>query len=634
MTRRVHHDFFIAAAALAIVIAVLAYTAVQVRAQSASDYTYRANVTITTGTTASPLTNTAVRLVVNATGLIDSGYLGSDGQDLLLECPSAEGRYLTAVEMGSSSADWWVPIVGTLEAGGTQNCTLYMADGATTATDNPQHLRLYGASDTIDVADHSSLDITTNLGIVATNLRFYATNTSAQYLLRKQDAYELGVMDTDDFYFRLVNSVGGATSAGSPNGAGFAVESWDNNVGCSANPDNYTCVDDPVGAPDDFTTYVQSLGATFTLDYYDLATPAGVNDPISQIDVVGRYLCTAGNTCRWAGGVRLGGIDVYGATQTTDVASTWETHTSTNVARPGGGIWTVSDLASLQLISRGRSLAPNFSHTQNYIVVHYNTATTLRYSTVAVDTDYASVAADFDGTTMSLLINGATVASGASGFTTIATNANDLQIGGATPLSTSFDRVQVSNGGTDQLDLQFEPAHMTGGTITGDVFEGTITDQSVNIHTAAYRFERTQTPFTAVIGPLAALSSSIAASSGETALEVTSAAIPGGSVDDPFGDSFDESGEFSFPMTLFTVHISDANFPPMLFATMVAIGLAISAWMGTFGLTRIVGLAHIVATVLFLATMALTPLPKVMMVLIPMLLIAILVLTPRRFERA
>ncbi len=487
-------------AVLLVAIAPLLYGIGTALAIDPGDFTYTVPVTIT-NQTGEGLTDYPVRVEFNADDLVDGGYLDAAGEDMGFAGTDnvIEDGDGMAQDLQSNPAGWWLH-VDSLNDGASKTAFVYL-DKSSGSADREQPLRIYGASDTVGVSAAAALDLTTGVTLTVSNLRFHGASTTQQYLVRKNGAYELGVTDTDDFYFRLVDTAV-STTTGIPNGAGFAVESWDNNTGCAANPDNYTCVDDSVGAPDDITTYVQSLGATFTLDYYDLATPAGVTDPISQIDVVGRYLCTAGNTCRWAGGVRLGGIDVYGATQTTDVASTWETHTSTNVARPGGGIWTVSDLASLQLISRGRSLAPNFSHTQNYIVVHYNTATTLLYSTVAVDTDYASVAADFDGTTMSLLINGATVASGASGFATISTSASDLTIGDGTPLRASLGRVQVASPGGDVVDLDFDAGQVSESTIAGDTYQGIIEDQSGNNLDAVYSFIRPQGSITADVGAM------------------------------------------------------------------------------------------------------------------------------------
>jgi hypothetical protein len=113
----------------------------------------------------------------------------------------------------------------------------------------------------------------------------------------------------------------------------------------------WACVDEVSPDDNDYVRIIQSAGT----DYYNLGnTSLGAGATITQVDITGRFYTSdttpdANTTFRL--GVRLSGVDSLGPTRdmfSLGAGGTWNNYTELNLARPGGGAWSVSDLNALQ----------------------------------------------------------------------------------------------------------------------------------------------------------------------------------------------------------------------------------------------------------------------------------------------
>lgn len=111
---------------------------------------------------------------------------------------------------------------------------------------------------------------------------------------------------------------------------------------------NWQDVDDPVGVPDDDTTYVVEAGAGPTKDAYALANHTTEKGYITAVQVyyrVKQHAATQGYARPY---LRLGGVETTGTRYTIPAAGTWYTQHET-LARPGGGQWDWEDIDALQV---------------------------------------------------------------------------------------------------------------------------------------------------------------------------------------------------------------------------------------------------------------------------------------------
>ena len=142
---------------------------------------------------------------------------------------------------------------------------------------------------------------------------------------------------------------------------------------------NWDCVDE--ASADDETTYVRTNGLVSDVaDYYNLGASGLTSETIGSIDVQARVTTSDGTPDANSNsqiGVRLAGTNSLGTKISVfDIGAgnnVWVTYEESALARPGGGAWTVADLADLQvavLLSEG-SAGPNVRCTQIFVEVNY-----------------------------------------------------------------------------------------------------------------------------------------------------------------------------------------------------------------------------------------------------------------------
>ena len=133
---------------------------------------------------------------------------------------------------------------------------------------------------------------------------------------------------------------------------------------------DWDCVDE--ASPDDDTTYLSNNTTTFVYDSLNLQASGLGGETITAIDAWDRCRvgASAGAQDEKEAGVRLGGANTMGSP--VQLTTTYTDRESAALARPGGGSWAVSDLASLQvrigLRENGSSTA---RCTQAWIEVNY-----------------------------------------------------------------------------------------------------------------------------------------------------------------------------------------------------------------------------------------------------------------------
>jgi hypothetical protein len=137
----------------------------------------------------------------------------------------------------------------------------------------------------------------------------------------------------------------------------------------------WECIDEAVA--DDSTTYVGANATPMVFSSYALqATALGGGDAVDSVDAFARIrgpAAGAGTDDDYSLGVRLRGSNTMSAeTQLTD---SYADYTNTDVARPGGGSYSVSDLNSLQLRVGLEENGPGqVRFTQGYVINNYTPA--------------------------------------------------------------------------------------------------------------------------------------------------------------------------------------------------------------------------------------------------------------------
>lgn len=168
-----------------------------VYAQSIDDYDYATTITVHNGSSEA-LSYTPVLLAINASNLIDGGFLSSDGQDIMVRKQSGGAEADILAQFDGNPSNWWLP-VDTLETNSTTSYTLYTG-GNTPTADNPQFIFINGASESVEVADDSALRITSNLVVEATvTVESWPSTGTAYIAIKGTESFDywLGVKNGD-----------------------------------------------------------------------------------------------------------------------------------------------------------------------------------------------------------------------------------------------------------------------------------------------------------------------------------------------------------------------------------------------------------------------------------------------------
>jgi len=132
---------------------------------------------------------------------------------------------------------------------------------------------------------------------------------------------------------------------------------------------HWEAVDDPVGSPDDTTTYVSTTLGTQQKDAYTLPNPS-LTGTINSVKVYFRAGGINDKPHDYQPFLRLGEVETAGTVQTHSLAA-FTTYNQI-LARPGGGDWTWTDINDLQVAIGLTDTGPgNPICTQVYVEVDY-----------------------------------------------------------------------------------------------------------------------------------------------------------------------------------------------------------------------------------------------------------------------
>lgn len=121
------------------------------------------------------------------------------------------------------------------------------------------------------------------------------------------------------------------------------------------------------------TSYIANTTTNTTKeDDMNLDAPVAVQseDTIDSIDVRWRARTETSATGSGRPGLRLGGTNSMGTTQSS-IPTSATNYTSANVARPGGGSWTFTDLADLQVVIESTRAGNNVRIFELFVDINY-----------------------------------------------------------------------------------------------------------------------------------------------------------------------------------------------------------------------------------------------------------------------
>ena len=462
-----------------------------VLAQAPSDYDGVVDITIRNNRTDTAI-HGPVPVTIHADNLVDGGYAGSDGSDILFTSSSNAPTGGIAPDMDNNDTTWWW--YADANAGASTGVRMF------TGGPDADHMFPAGVGATIEVDDDSDFDFTTSMDL---SVEFNAAELpeTTVPLISKPGAYMLGI-DEDGVTGRIGSGQTSSTIL-RPNGAGDLTE-LTRESNCSA---NWRCVDE--ASADGYDVY--TTVSTGKKDSYTLADPTlDFWTAITSVQVRARAKDSKYGRIR--AGLRLNGAMAM-ISAWTHLPSSYSTYTWT-IGRPAGGSWRLADLKDLQvvvdlMVSSGTGWRAYCD--QVWVVVNYRTPNiTVSGGTVEAGKNHTARLALASGT-LSLDLDGSQVDT-ESVTGSILTTGTDLYLGGgvadpATWFRGAIDDVEVGTSATDtKLDLTFESDTITAGSdgtsSNNWVWTGTIDDQTTNDNDATYKITFDTTDVEVDVGPL------------------------------------------------------------------------------------------------------------------------------------
>lgn len=331
----------------------------------AATWEYKFPITVTSESTTNR-TYYPVLLGFSADQLVNQGYFNADGMDSNMQVGSTSIKYMLSTDNVAS-------VIPSYSAGSVNVADLYTGY----APVQTSTAIITGNGGYVTISDAALLELANEFRLEHSGYVNTADYGTAARLLYKQAAIVNYAPTTGTIRSSLISGQTTDTEDYLPNGAGDATAV----TSVTGATTHYEAVDDPVGVPDDATTYVSTTSATELIDYYELEDWALPNHVISSIAVYYRAADAGGDgTARPV--LRLDGTNTLGTPQALVVG--WTTYNET-LSRPGGGNWQASDLDILQVgIGLWGDGAASARCTQIYITITYVDAYT---ETLSVETD-------------------------------------------------------------------------------------------------------------------------------------------------------------------------------------------------------------------------------------------------------
>ncbi|MFA5152315.1 MAG: hypothetical protein WC554_07150 [Clostridia bacterium] len=428
--------------------------------EALTGYSYTSNILISNST--GTAYTSRIKFQVPALNLVTGNYIQSDGEDARITDSSGVEESSLVKNLTSNTAYWTTDIIS-IPAHGDVNRTLWT--GNTTATKDQSWIGSDG--DTNTIADAADLDITTNLTL-KTDIYVPSLPATEKKILSKPGAYELAV-DNTNFLFRVYKSSGPTTVTLLPNGIGSISDQTPN-----PGVDHYLNVDDPVGVPDDITTYCAAVGVS-AADSYNIENGAiPLYSNITSVTVYFRVytnIVAASQTARSS--IKLGANSLYGAVIAAPGA--WTTYNQT-FTRPGGGSWVSSDIANVEIGTvLGATGGASTYCTQVYLSVTYE-APDAGYTTQIAATagSWKTITGTYDGANQ--ILTDGTLSDNDALAGAINTNGESISVAIATA---KFDSLKIGDTNiaapTWKANFEFEPDEISATTIN-DLSAGGLND--------------------------------------------------------------------------------------------------------------------------------------------------------------
>lgn len=121
------------------------------------------------------------------------------------------------------------------------------------------------------------------------------------------------------------------------------------------------------------TTYSRNNTITAQENDYTLTSSGLTTETITSIDVRFRARSETTATGQIQPGLRLGGVNSLGTNQLL-IPTTATDYTQAGITRPGGGSWTVADLATLQAVEIGSATVNAVRSFEMFVDVNYTPA--------------------------------------------------------------------------------------------------------------------------------------------------------------------------------------------------------------------------------------------------------------------
>lgn len=331
----------------------------------------------------------AVPFTLSTEALIDGHYINSSVNNLAIQDSAGNDMVFMPAPPGSDDFVMYIPQIS---QNSSVNYRFY-----TGGSDMSPSISYFPASTGMTTTDASSMEPGDDFEIIIDGY----IDTSAgvgKYLVSKDGALSLYVSDNEELTLEVyIDSYIPDTVYLVPNGAGAS----------NTFTGTYADINDPVGTPDDDSTYINNPDYNQTKTGYfattDPTIPAG--SVITSVKVFYRHKVDGIGTSTTYPRMYLGGNYSEGAGQ--NPGSSWSSHTVDFTSnRPGGGSWSIADFADLQVGIRNASVSGDDKWiTQAYIIVDYGYPDTLSLTAADIESGEHEVKIEADGTDLNLYVD-------------------------------------------------------------------------------------------------------------------------------------------------------------------------------------------------------------------------------------
>ena len=549
------------------------------------------------------LSNTPIAVQMQPDNLVPD-FLQADADDW--RPATGGGTAITGVAQGMTTGNntWWVNI----PAQGSGAVAAYDFHMNNTTATRDQTFYVDGTTDTVTAADAASLDITDDL-TVQMDVTVGTWPASQTWIFEKSGAYRLGLTTSGGDEAFIGHVYANQTVTLTPDAAGD-FENITEEAGCAAGS-HWDCLQ----SNDADTSHILTGGTAGTLfgqDAVNVGAPPSGTFVVDDVDIACETVGDTASLLRV--GVRLGGT-----TGTMQTPTDFSCGGVSNFARPGGGSWTTTDLASVQVVVEITDDLVGKAERFQYAAIVVTLSTPVLTATtddaagaLVTGTEY-TVELNYDRTgspQYTLQVNGSVRDSDADiGGAAVATNANALVL---QSFAGSADSVQVGDTSiatpTVQLNWEFEPDQMAetqqGNSGNSWTWTGTVDDQSAGgTNDGTYSLTRDMTGITIWTYNFRNKTATVAISR-EGVVDTLGAVVP---------DADATRTAESFPFRSLVTNIENPDFGVSTIAAwfvlllIVGIGLSVAIFKATDGVAWLAGIG--LPLVFWAGWMAGTPIP-------------------------